>query len=344
MGFFLFFCCFVQSQSKILSELQQRKMREMRNVLIWILICIFLSVTVLFFWCVCREGQRYQVPVIYYTNLIICVLIHHSMTFFWEMIMHDIIACFFYYFAVTASLYFKSCIALERYCFIACPLLDCLRQTEGSVLVCVLVWVLCSVSVALAVFLYEFPSIHPSSSALSEVGSRGQQPKQRSPDLPLPSHLLQLIRGNTKAFPGQPRDIISPAPLPAATSVPTEEKRRTVGTLVLLLLNYFLINLPAVTLLTLNFETRFPVKTIDFIIMILFLFSSLLDFILFIFMCKGPIDRLLAHLCCCSMESNNTGDVTDVSTDRSDHVVRDEGKEETGSHDGRDGEEVESVR
>nr|XP_024656794.1 butyrophilin subfamily 3 member A2-like [Maylandia zebra] len=38
------------------------------------------------------------------------------------------------------------------------------------------------------------PSIHPSSSALSEAGSRGQQPKQRGPDL----H-LQLIRGNTKA-------------------------------------------------------------------------------------------------------------------------------------------------
>ncbi|KAL3983525.1 myosin XVIII [Sarotherodon galilaeus] len=57
----------------------------------------------------------------------------------------------------------------------------------------------------------KLPSIHPSSSALSGAGSRGQQPKQRSPDLPLPSHLLQLIRGNTKAFPGQPRDIISPA-------------------------------------------------------------------------------------------------------------------------------------
>ncbi|CAI5669495.1 unnamed protein product [Oreochromis niloticus] len=43
------------------------------------------------------------------------------------------------------------------------------------------------------------------------AGSQGQQPKQRSPDVPLPSHLLQLIRGNTKAFPGQPRNISSPA-------------------------------------------------------------------------------------------------------------------------------------
>uniref|UniRef100_A0AAX7TRE2 G-protein coupled receptors family 1 profile domain-containing protein n=1 Tax=Astatotilapia calliptera TaxID=8154 RepID=A0AAX7TRE2_ASTCA len=234
------------------------------------------------------------------------------MTFFWRIIMHDVIACFFYYFAVTANLYFKSCIALERYCFIACPLLDCLRQTRSSVLVCVLVWVFCSVSVALAVFSYEFVRLIIYAA------------------LPAPLFIFCLA-GTLKA-------------LPAATSVPTEEKRRTVGTLVLLLLNYFLINLPAVTLLTLNFERRFPVKTIDFIIMILFLFSSLLDFILCIFMRKGPIDRLLVHLCCCIMERNNTGDVTDVSTDRSDHVVRDEGKEETGSHDRRDDEELARVR
>ncbi|XP_019221991.2 uncharacterized protein LOC109204762 isoform X3 [Oreochromis niloticus] len=284
----------------------------MFEVLIWILICFFLPVTILFFCCACCAGQRYQVPVIYYTNLIISILIYHCMTFFWWEILHGIVERFFYYFAVTASLYFKSCIALERYCFIACPLLDCLRQTKGSVLVCVLVWVLCIVSVGLAVFLYEFVRLIIYAA------------------LPAPLFIFCLA-GTLKA-------------LPAATSVPTEEKRRIVGTLVLLLLNYFLINLPAVILLTLNFETHFPVKTIDFIIMILFLFSSLLDFILCIFMRKGPIDRLLARLCCCSMESNNTGDVTDVSTDRSDHVVRDEAKEETGSHDVRDGEEVARVR
>ncbi|CAI5654925.1 unnamed protein product [Oreochromis niloticus] len=284
----------------------------MFEVLIWILICFFLPVTILFFCCACCAGQRYQVPVIYYTNLIISILIYHCMTFFWWEILHGIVERFFYYFAVTASLYFKSCIALERYCFIACPLLDCLRQTKGSVLVCVLVWVLCIVSVGLAVFLYEFVRLIIYAA------------------LPAPLFIFCLA-GTLKA-------------LPAATSVPTEEKRRIVGTLVLLLLNYFLINLPAVILLTLNLYPRFPETLVDFIIIILSLFSSLLDFILFAFMRKGPIDRLLARLCCCSMESNNTGDVTDVSTDRSDHVVRDEGKEETGSHDGRDGEEVESVR
>ncbi|CAI5654916.1 uncharacterized protein LOC102077610 [Oreochromis niloticus] len=284
----------------------------MWGVLIWIEVCFFFPVTVLFFCCACGVGRKYQVPVIYYTNLLISILIHRSMTFLWWRTLYDNSASFFYNFAVTTSLYFRLCIALERYCFIACPLLDCLRQTKGSVLVCVLVWTFCIVSVALAIFLNEFVRLIIYAA------------------LPAPLFIFCLA-GTLKA-------------LPAATSVPTEEKRRTVGTLVLLLLNYFLINLPAVILLPVSLRPRRPETATDFIIMIFFLLSSLLDFILFAFMCKGPIDRLLARLCCCSMESNNTGDVTDVSTDRSDHVVRDEGKEETGSHDGEDEEELLSVR
>lgn len=35
--------------------------------------------------------------------------------------------------------------------------------------------------------------------------SRTGQPKQRSPDVPVPGHLLQLIWGNTKAFPHKPK-------------------------------------------------------------------------------------------------------------------------------------------
>ncbi|KAM9385874.1 uncharacterized protein KZ484_007460 [Pholidichthys leucotaenia] len=41
-------------------------------------------------------------------------------------------------------------------------------------------------------------------------GSWRQQFKQRSPDFPLPSHLLHLFRGDTKAFPDQLGDIVSP--------------------------------------------------------------------------------------------------------------------------------------
>ncbi|KAL3971701.1 zona pellucida sperm-binding protein 1 [Sarotherodon galilaeus] len=255
----------------------------MQEVVIWIDVSVFLPVTILFFCCVCCAGRSCEVPLIYYINLLISNLIHRCMTFFLWTKLHDRTLCFFYYLVVTTSLYFKLCIALERYCFIALPLLDCFRQTNGSLLVCVLVWVFCIVSVALAIILHDLVRLIIYAA------------------LPAPLFII-CVAGTLKA-------------LPAATSVPTEEKRRTVGTLVLLLLNYFLINLPAVILLTLKLELHFPITTIDFTIMILFLFSSLLDLILFVFKCKGPIDRLLARLCCCSMESNNTGDVTDVSTD-----------------------------
>ncbi|MEQ2241807.1 hypothetical protein ILYODFUR_029122 [Ilyodon furcidens] len=47
-------------------------------------------------------------------------------------------------------------------------------------------------------YLYSTPS------ALSDTGSRGQQTQQRHPDVSLPRHLLQLLRVEPKAFPGQP--------------------------------------------------------------------------------------------------------------------------------------------
>ncbi|KAK3554317.1 hypothetical protein QTP70_020817 [Hemibagrus guttatus] len=43
------------------------------------------------------------------------------------------------------------------------------------------------------------------------AGSRGQQSKQGCPDLPLPRHFLQHFRRDPEAFPGQLRDIVSPA-------------------------------------------------------------------------------------------------------------------------------------
>ncbi|TWW62190.1 hypothetical protein D4764_04G0008370 [Takifugu flavidus] len=53
-------------------------------------------------------------------------------------------------------------------------------------------------------------SIHPSILyRLSGVGSRGQQPKERSPDFPLPSYFFQLIRRDPQAFPDQSRDSLS---------------------------------------------------------------------------------------------------------------------------------------
>ena len=46
---------------------------------------------------------------------------------------------------------------------------------------------------------------------LSETRSRGQQPEQRDPNVPLPGYFHQPLQGDIKMFPSQPRDIITPA-------------------------------------------------------------------------------------------------------------------------------------
>lgn len=53
---------------------------------------------------------------------------------------------------------------------------------------------------------------------ISGLRSWGQQPQQRCPDL---HHLHHVLRGNTKAFPGQPRDIIAPASSGSAPRPPS---------------------------------------------------------------------------------------------------------------------------
>ena len=50
-----------------------------------------------------------------------------------------------------------------------------------------------------------------SSDAYPGPGRGGQQLKQGHPDTPLPSYNHQLLLGDTRTFPTQPRDIISPA-------------------------------------------------------------------------------------------------------------------------------------
>lgn len=46
---------------------------------------------------------------------------------------------------------------------------------------------------------------------LSTAGSWRQETRQRSPDLSVPNHFLQPIWGNTQAFPGELKDVFSPA-------------------------------------------------------------------------------------------------------------------------------------
>uniref|UniRef100_A0A669AWU5 G-protein coupled receptors family 1 profile domain-containing protein n=1 Tax=Oreochromis niloticus TaxID=8128 RepID=A0A669AWU5_ORENI len=188
---------------------------------------------------------------------------------------HNDIAIAFYFISVMANVYFQMCLAAERYSLIGCPLLACIRQIKRSLLVSALVWAFCIITVVPATVFERF--IIPPIFAL----------------LPAPLFIVCLA-GTIKA-------------LRAATSVPTEEKRRTVGILVLLLFNYCLMVVQIWIVWWLLPWVCGPPPFhwcfIDTVVFSLFLLHPFLDLILPVFMQRGCIDKLLACLCCCRMDS-----------------------------------------
>ncbi|XP_039477553.1 G-protein coupled receptor 4-like [Oreochromis aureus] len=180
--------------------------------MMWLNICVCLPLTILILYCVSYMVQKSQVSIIYYTNLLITNLIQICMMTIWVTRVESIITIIIYYCVMMANLYFRMCIALERYFSIMHPLLDCVRQPKSSVVVCVLVWAFCIVSVPLVIVLQEFQQL-----LVYAI-------------VPAPVFLFCSAQ--------------SYGALPAATSMSTEEKKRSLGTLTLLSFNYFLGTLP----------------------------------------------------------------------------------------------------
>uniref|UniRef100_A0A8P4KSE8 G-protein coupled receptors family 1 profile domain-containing protein n=1 Tax=Dicentrarchus labrax TaxID=13489 RepID=A0A8P4KSE8_DICLA len=89
----------------------------------------------------------------------------------------------------------------------------------------------------------------------------------------------------------------------SASRVPSDEKRRIVGVLVLVLLIYTLLFLPRIIWL-LTEETR-RCFTLDIVSSVFLWLNPLADLVLYVFMRKGTIDKLLASVCCCRMDSND---------------------------------------
>uniref|UniRef100_A0A3Q2W8Z1 G-protein coupled receptors family 1 profile domain-containing protein n=1 Tax=Haplochromis burtoni TaxID=8153 RepID=A0A3Q2W8Z1_HAPBU len=230
-----------------------------------------------------------QVPITYYTNLLISNLIQFSALIFF-LIFHSNHALYRYIFegiffcAVFANLDFKMCIATERYlCLVITrPQWNCIRQTKGSVLLSVLVWILSIITVPLAVFFYVI--LLPVLIFFALV--------------PFFLFIFTLV-WTLKT-------------LPAVTSVPTEEKQKIVGILVLLLVNHCLMFLPLIILyivsISLYFLGYFSYFSAVLIYMNLFLFNPFMDVILVFLIWKDPIDNQLLSLCCYTMD-NTAGEV-----------------------------------
>ncbi|KAL3971677.1 carboxypeptidase N regulatory subunit [Sarotherodon galilaeus] len=218
--------------------------------------------------------RREQVPITYYTNLLISNLIQFSMMIFvlivhLNPVLYHYIFLGIYYCAVFANLNFKMCIATERCLVITRPQWNCIRQTKGSVLLSVLVWILSIITGFLVAFfemtlfpLFIFFNL-------------------------LPFFLFILTLVWTLKI------------LPAATSVPTEEKQRTVGILVLLLVNHCLTFLPLIICYIVSISLYYLADIPVLLIYVnLFLFSPFMDVILVFLMWKDPIDNQLLSLCC----------------------------------------------
>ncbi|XP_038586199.1 G-protein coupled receptor 4-like [Micropterus salmoides] len=246
------------------------------NVVTYVIVAVGLPLTLVAIYALYSMVRSDHVAPIYLINLLItdliqlcCMIADVAPTV--DEIISDIFMSI-YFSALFASVYFMVCVALERYLVIAHPLWYSRRLSiKTSVVVCVLVWVLSGVC---GVCFYVF------------VENLGTYIMFAILFL-LPFLLLIFcLVGTLKA-------------LSASTSVPSDEKRRTVGVLVLLLLIYTLLFLPSIIF-------YLDVIHDNFILCLMIVrFSPLADSVLYVFMRKGFIDKLLASVCCCRMDSND---------------------------------------
>ncbi|XP_045898703.1 G-protein coupled receptor 4-like [Micropterus dolomieu] len=250
-----------------------KKLYFIRDVVTYIVVAVGLPLTLVAIYALYSMVRRDHVAPIYLINLLItdvlqfcCMIVRVAPNVDKKI---NFIFIFIYLSALFASVFFMVCISLERYLVIAHPLwYRCRRTIKTSVVLCVLVWVLSAVCGFLNFFIERvvryilFTILLP----------------------PFPLLIFSLV-GTLKA-------------LSASISVPSDEKRRIVGILVLVLLIYTLLFLPSIIwLLEENSEN------LDFLSTIFIRLSPLADTFLYVFMRKGSIDKLLASVCCCRMDN-----------------------------------------
>uniref|UniRef100_A0A4W6C060 G-protein coupled receptors family 1 profile domain-containing protein n=1 Tax=Lates calcarifer TaxID=8187 RepID=A0A4W6C060_LATCA len=180
-----------------------------------------------------------------------------------------------YYFGLMASVGFMVCVALERYLVIACPLWYRFHRTiKIPIAVCVMVWALPLVFLLPLIYDVDY-DILKIIWAVFFI-------------LPLPLFIF-VLGGTLKAL--------------SASRVPSDEKRRIIAVLVVVLITYVLLFLPSI-IWGLAEEHSYNDTLIDLSFTFI-KFSPLADLFLYVFIRKGAVDKILASLCCCTMESND---------------------------------------
>ncbi|XP_026210116.1 ovarian cancer G-protein coupled receptor 1-like [Anabas testudineus] len=181
---------------------------------------------------------------------------------------------YIYYLGLLANVGFMVCIAMERYFVIAWPVWYRFRRTiRNSLMVCVVVWSL--------PLIYLLPYYFDVDFQVREV--------IYAVFLLFPCPLLIFFLGGTLKA------------LSKASSVPSDEKRRIVALLTLVLLTYILLFLPS-AVWSLEEKARASI-TFSHLSYTVVLFSPLADSCLYVLLRKGFADRVLAFVCC-RMESS----------------------------------------
>ncbi|XP_044070064.1 G-protein coupled receptor 4-like isoform X1 [Siniperca chuatsi] len=250
------------------------------HVVTYIIICIGLPVTLVAIYALYSLVRSDHVVPIYVINLLVSDIIQFCCMIVQVVQLQDLkiseIFISFYLSGLIASVGFMVCVALERYLVIACPLWYRFRRSiKTSVVVCVVVWVL--PLVFLLTFLLRVEPKVPVTIFIVLLL------------LPFPLFIF-FLGGTLKA-------------LSASISVSAEEKRRIVGTLVLVLLTYTLLFLPTI----IGYLSKGARDNVTFrnLFVMFDRLSPFADLVLYVFMRKGTIDQLLASVCCCRMDSND---------------------------------------
>ncbi|XP_027131690.1 G-protein coupled receptor 4-like [Larimichthys crocea] len=248
------------------------------DVVTYIIVGVGLPLTLVAIYALYSQVRNGQVAPIYVINLLISDIIQFCCMIAWNApaeVLNSKIVNTIYDFCLLTSVGFMVCVALERYLVVAWPLWYRFRRTiKTSVVVCVLVWVIPTVSLLTLYFLVDFKVLLRICAIY----------------LLLPFPLLIFFLGGTlKAL--------------SASTVPSDEKRRIVGVLVLVLLIYTLLFMPNI----IWFLSEEAGKNFTFTLLsgIFLRLSPLADLFLYVFMRKGIIDKLLASVCCCRMDSND---------------------------------------
>ncbi|XP_029926901.1 mas-related G-protein coupled receptor member A4-like [Myripristis murdjan] len=238
---------------------------------------IGLPLTLLAIYALYSLVQENNVAPVYVINLLISDLIQMCCFVIWvaqpKNLIMFVVSGIIHSIGLMASVGFMVCVAMERYLVITCPLWYRFRRNiKITLVVCFTVWVLPLILGFLSYFILKFLQPHILLSIYLLV--------------PFPL-LIFFLAGTLKA-------------LSSSISVPLEEKRRIVGTLVLVLLNYTLLFLP--TIIWYMSAAITENSAFDHTLQIIFVqFSPLMDLVLYIFMKKGAVDKLLACLCRCRM-------------------------------------------